>query len=119
MEKSKSLLEVYTFEMHTSTLVEVRGKINSDSVDQLTVQLDELLSKDRIHLVVDLSRVGGITAIGLMALVGERKRAVAAGGDIRLVAPLNPVRDVLMLSGLDLLFSIFPTDVEAVGSYTN
>ena len=110
-------MEVNVFEMHRATLVEISGRVDSTNASQLGDALNEQIDAGRHHLVVDLSRVEYISSAGLRELVAALKKVKALNGDLRLATPSERVREVLTLAGLDAIFQIFPTQVEAVGSY--
>ena len=50
-------------------------------------------------------------------MVRVLKRVKRTGGDLRIANPSERVREVLELAGLDSIFEIYPTQVEAVGSF--
>jgi anti-anti-sigma regulatory factor len=52
----------------------------------------------------------------LREIVSALKK-VRGHGDVRLAQPSPRVREVLEMAGLDTIFQIFPSQVEAVGSY--
>lgn len=52
-------------------------------------------------LVVDMSRTRFCDTAGLHALVGAHKRALAQGGEVRVVIPGVAVQRIFALTGLD------------------
>jgi anti-sigma B factor antagonist len=110
-------MEITISEMHRATLIEVSGRVDSTNANQLGVSLNAQIEAGRHHLVVDLSRVDYISSAGLRELVSALKRVKHLSGDLRLATPSDRVREVLVLAGLDAIFQIFPTQVDAVGSY--
>jgi anti-sigma B factor antagonist len=110
-------MEIIISEMHRATLAEVSGRIDSTNAAQLGDALNGQIEAGRHQLVVDLSRVDYISSAGLRELVAALKRVKTVNGDLRLATPSDRVREVLNLAGLDTIFQIFPTQVEAVGSY--
>ena len=110
-------MEITISEMHRATLIEVSGRVDSTNATQLGTSLNAQLEAGRHHLVVDLSRVDYISSAGLRELVSALKKAKHLNGDLRLATPSDRVREVLVLAGLDAIFQIFPTQVDAVGSF--
>ena len=110
-------MEIIISEMHRATLAEVSGRIDSTNAAQLGDALTGQIEAGRHQLVVDLSRVDYISSAGLRELVAALKRVKTVNGDLRLATPSDRVREMLNLAGLDTIFQIFPTQVEAVGSY--
>lgn len=111
-------MDITVSTMKRATLLEVNGRVDSSNATQLADALNEQIDAGHHMLVVDLSRVEYMSSAGLRELVAALKKARrATGGDVRL-ASLHPrVKEVFGLAGLDTIFHIYPTQVEAVGSY--
>lgn len=104
--------------MKRATLVEVNGRVDSTNANQLGDVLNQQLDAGHHMLVADLSGVEYMSSAGLRELVAALKKAhKTQGGDLRLACPSPRVKEVLELAGLDTIFHIYPTQVEAVGSY--
>lgn len=110
-------MEITLSEMRRVTLVEVSGRVDSSNATQLGETLRGQIDAGRHQLVCDMSRVGYVSSAGLRELVSALKHSRQVNGDIRLATPSERVREVLTLAGLDTMFQIFPTQVEAVGSF--
>jgi anti-sigma B factor antagonist len=65
-------------------------------------------------IVVDMSRTEFCDSAGLSVLVRAHKRALAEGGDLRLVARSPAVLRILSLTGLDQAMRLFPGVGDAV-----
>ncbi len=100
------------------TLVEVRGRVDSSNADELGEVLSKEIENGHTHIVLDLAGVEYMSSAGLREIVSALKRAKrGSGGDVRLAQPSYRVREVLEMAGLDTILQIYPTQVEAVGSY--
>ncbi len=110
-------MDIHVSELHRATLIEVNGRIDSTNAQQLGNTLNEQIDAGRYQLVIDLSGVEYMSSAGLRELVAALKRVKRNNGDLRIAVPSDRVREVLDLAGLDVIFQIFPTQVEAVGSY--
>lgn len=117
LTEGEVLMEINVFEMHRVTLIELSGRVDSTNANQLGETLNEQIDAGRYQLVVDLSRVDYISSAGLRELVAALKRVKQSNGDLRLTTLTPRVRDVFAVAGLDAIFQIFQTQVEAVGSY--
>ena len=60
-------------------------------------------------VIVDLTNLAYIDCSSLGVLVGARERAQLAGGDVLLAGPRGAVARVLLLTGRDRVFSVFPS----------
>ncbi len=99
------------------TLVEVSGRIDSMNANELGDALTAEIERGGKQIVLDLAQVSYMSSAGLRELVAAYHRLQDVGGDLRLAQPSSRVQDVLEMSGLDTIFQIFPTQVDAVGSY--
>lgn len=99
------------------TLVEIRGRVDSSNADELGEVLTKEIENGHTHIVLDLAGVEYMSSAGLREIVSALKRAKRSAGDVRLAQPSYRVREVLEMAGLDTILQIYPTQLEAVGSY--
>lgn len=110
-------MDVSVKEMARTDLVVVEGRVDSVTAPELGEALNAQIDGGKKNLVVDLSEVDYMSSAGLRELVSALKRVKPMGGDLRIAAPSERVREVLELAGLDSLFKVYDDQVEAVGSY--
>jgi anti-sigma B factor antagonist len=110
-------LEITISEMKRVHLLEVGGRVDSMSANELGEALNGVIDKGHSHVVVDLRDVEYMSSAGLREMVSSLKKVQKAGGDLRIANPSERVMEVLELAGLDTIFKIYPTQVEAVGSF--
>lgn len=111
------MLDFRVSEQNHVTLIEVSGRIDSMNAGDLGAVLSEEIARGRRHIVLDLAQVSYMSSAGLRELVAAYRKLQDLSGDLRLAQPSSRVQDVLEMSGLDTIFQIFPTQVDAVGSY--
>jgi len=99
------------------TLVQVHGRVDSMNANQLGEALSGEIDDGHTRLVLDLSGVDYMSSAGLREIVNALKKVKRATGDLRIAQPSERVREVLEMAGLDTIFHIYATQVEAVGSY--
>lgn len=92
------------------TVVEVEGEMDV----QVIPLLADLVGGDATRVVLDLHGVSFMDAQGLGSMVDTHRRALAAGGSVRLVAPSSSVRRLLALTGCDRMFRTFDSLDQAV-----
>ncbi|HEV3003162.1 MAG TPA: STAS domain-containing protein [Pirellulales bacterium] len=78
---------------------------------------DELLAAGQPRAVLDLGRVALIDSTGLEWLLTSQEKFVQRGGAIKLAAPNQLCRDILLATGVDRHFEVFADAVAAVGSF--
>ena len=91
-------------------IVKVAGEMDVQTVAMVA----DLVDSDTTHVVLDLRMVTFIDAIGLGLMVGTQRRALEAGGGVRLFAPSRSVRKLLMLTGCARMFRTFDSLDQAV-----
>jgi anti-sigma B factor antagonist len=92
------------------------GGLDGTRATALREQLLRMLRPASSRLVLDLSRVNHVDALGLAVLVGTERRARLLGGSLRLAAAKPAVGMAVRAAGLDRLLEIFPTVQSAVSS---
>lgn len=110
-------MEIKTSELKRVSLFEISGRIDSTNATELGEALNAAIDAGRSFLVVDLSDVDYMSSAGLRELVTALKKVKKGTGDLRLAEPSERVAEVLELAGLDTIFSVYATQVEAVGSF--
>lgn len=110
-------MDITVSEMKRVTLVEINGRIDSTNATRLGDALNEQIDAGRHQVVVDLAQVEYMSSAGLRELVSAVKKLRNLNGDLRIASPSPRVKEVLDIAGLDAIFQVFPTQVEAVGSF--
>jgi anti-sigma B factor antagonist len=85
--------------------IAVKGEIDLASAPDLLRRLDQAIDAAAGGRVeVDFHGVSFIDSTGLGVLVAGRRRAVAHGGEVRVLHPRDNVRSVFEITGLDKVF---------------
>jgi anti-anti-sigma factor len=98
-------------------ILEFRGRPEAPNVSVLRDQVQALIEAGEPLLVLDLSRVSDLDSAWLGELVACRERVRKHDGVIKIVAVRGP-RDLLVASGLDRLFEIYPDEEQALDSFS-
>ncbi len=110
-------MEIATQEYKRVAVVSVTGRVDSSTAPELDSQLTQLVDGGKNHIVLDLKDVEYMSSAGLRAMVSTLKKVKRVNGDLRLANPSARVEEVLRLAGLTSIFSIHPTQEEAVASF--
>jgi anti-sigma B factor antagonist len=86
-------------------VLEVAGEIDITTAPRFRARLIELIGGSR-SIVVDLHSVGFIDSTGLGVLIGARRRLGEVGGELSLVIPPGPIRDLFAVTDLEGIFTI-------------
>lgn len=111
------MVEFQVSEIEHVKLIVVNGRIDSMNAGELGDVLSDEIGRGSRRIVLDLSNLSYMSSAGLRELVSAFRKLQEVSGDLRLAQPSSRVQDVLEMSGLDTIFQIFPTQVDAVGSY--
>ncbi len=110
-------MDIRTSELKRVTLFEINGSIDSTNATELGEALSAAIDAGRTQIVLDLKQVEYMSSAGLRELVNALKKVKRGTGDLRLASVSPRVLEVLELSGLDTIFQIYESQVEAVGSF--
>jgi anti-anti-sigma factor len=117
-------------------LIEIAGKTDSASSDELLGKLLEVIDEGARYLLLDLSKIPYISSAGLRVLheVFEKLRKLApeenekemyekirdgsfTSPHLKLLNPTKEVLEVLKMSGFDMLVSIEDNQKKAIASF--
>ncbi len=90
------------------------GEVDIFTAPQFKECLVDLLDSGVRRLVIDLAEVTFIDSTALGVLIGGVRRVHGAGGAMTIVVATRPVERVLTVTGLDRVFSMYPTRAEAL-----
>jgi anti-sigma B factor antagonist len=95
------------------TVVSVAGEIDVYTAPILREALDKQIALGHGNLIVDLDDVTFMDSTGLGVLVGRLKRVRGQSGSLRLVCTQERVLKVFKITGLDKVFAVYESLVEA------
>jgi len=99
------------------SIMQVKGRIDSDTAPELDSALSNLLNSNRNKIVLNLQAVDYLSSAGLRALVKALKDAQKSGGDLRLVSVSEPIEIILRTVGMMQMFKLFSTSEEAAAGF--
>jgi anti-sigma B factor antagonist len=110
-------MEISTNEIKRVTVVAVNGRVDSATAPDLENALKHLVDADKSQIVLDLTDVDYMSSAGLRAMVSTLKSVKRVNGDLRLANPSARVAEVLRLAGLTSIFSVYPSQTDALNSF--
>ncbi len=97
------------------TIVEVRGFINfGESAQRFSAYLEELLDAGMPVVLIDLSGIDHVDSTGLGELVGYLQRFEKEGRRLALLRPHTRVLNLLRLTRLNEIFSVYDDREDAI-----
>jgi len=111
-------MEVKTKQLKRVDIVEVQGRVDSNTAIQLEDAFKAITGADRFRIVVDMQQLEYMSSRGLRALITARNETRRWNrGDLRLCNMPTRIKEVFDLAGLTPLFKIYDNSVDAVGSF--
>ena len=105
-------------------LVNIRGKIGSETIDTFKNQLESIISEGHTNIVMSLKEVTYINSMGLGVLASLLRKVKKDGGDIKLYGVPSGILDLLKLTRLIKQegniasgFELYETEEEALKSF--
>ena len=98
------------------TVIDVSGEVDLFTAPKLRERIVELVDAGQYRIAVNMEGVEFMDSTGLGVLVAGLKRVKDKDGTLALVAPREPVRRVLHITGLDEVFPISDTLQDATGA---
>ncbi|MGB1287616.1 MAG: STAS domain-containing protein [Aggregatilineales bacterium] len=111
------MVDVNVSNHNNVTLIEVSGRIDSMTANQLGDALGTEIDGGNVNVVLDLSHVDYMSSAGLREIVTALKKVKRSQGNMVLAQPSDRVREVLEMAGLDTIFRIFAGQDEAISSF--
>jgi len=113
-----SKLEVSKQELRRCDVVRVKGRVDSGSVGDLKAAFDAITEAGRFKIILNMSQISFMSSAGLRQLIETMKTCKRFNrGDLVLAELPQNLKDVLELAGLNTIFKVYETEVEAVGSF--
>jgi anti-sigma B factor antagonist len=95
-------------------IVAVSGEVDVYSAPALKDNITEILQSGVTTLILDLTGVAFLDSTGLGALVEARAATSDAGGSLPLVCSQDRILKLFTITGLDGVFTIYPSIGDAV-----
>jgi anti-sigma B factor antagonist len=107
--------KVYTTQDgHAVVVLNPVGRLDITTAWQFRLKLQECMSKQSRHVVVNLSQVSFIDSSGLTSLVAGMRDADKARGSFRICNVHTEAKLVFEVTMMDSVFEIFDTEEEAL-----
>ena len=98
----------------STALISLAGEVDLYTAPEFKQQLLEVIASGAQTVVVDLSNTTFIDSTTLGVLVGGVKRLREKDGQLALVCDDRNITKIFEITGLDRVFSIYPTRDEAL-----
>ena len=97
-----------------TAVVAIAGELDTHTADRVATKLREAMAEDACCIVVDLFETSLVDSVGLGVLASTARLVKSKGGTFVVAADDPRFLRTLKITGLDRLFDVEPTLVEAV-----
>ncbi len=95
-------------------MISLGGEVDLYTAPEFKAQLLDVISKGGTQVIVDFTDTTFIDSTTLGVLVGGVKRLRTNDGELSLVCSDRNITKIFEITGLDRVFTIYPTRAEAV-----
>ncbi len=111
-------MEIKTTNYKSCDVVEMGGRIDSDTAPQLTEAFKALTDDGRYNLVFDMGKVEFISSTGIWVLMETQKVCKKhKNGELVITNVNEKIQHSLDLAGLKHFFTFFDNVTDAVGNF--
>jgi anti-anti-sigma factor len=111
-------MEITTKQLRRSDLVTLKGRIDASTAKDFATTMNDLINAGHYHIILNLKEVTYISSAGLGELIDAQKKCKhLSRGQVVLTEIPERIVEILELAGLKQLFTIYESEVEAVGSF--
>jgi len=107
-------MEIIVEKKNAISILKLNGRLDTGSSAFLAEKLTKLIEQNERRIVVDFTDLSFISSSGLRVLLMAGKRLKSTDGNLVLSALQNHVKDVFDVAGFTMLFSMYPSQEEAL-----
>jgi anti-anti-sigma factor len=100
-------MQFTTYQIESITVVDIKGRIDAASADNLHASLTTLLHEGHIHLIINCLEVEFLSSGGMRAFLLASKDLQKVGGTILYCNFNEIIQEILRLSGMSKYFRHF------------
>jgi anti-sigma B factor antagonist len=109
--------EITTSDAQAVSVVYLKGYLDAHTAQEFEKSLQDLIGRQRVHIVVNCFDLRYISSAGLGVFMGFIEDVRSKGGDIKLAELSEKVFRVFDLLGFPVLFEIFTREADAVAKF--
>ena len=110
-------MEITTEERAGMSVLALTGRIDTAAAPDLERELNKLIAEGNRKILVNFANVTYISSGGLRVLLATAKKLRSPGDRFGLSSLSPEVNKILKLAGFTTIFSIFPSDGDAVDQW--
>lgn len=100
------------------TILKLSGEMHGGQENlELVDIVKDLASRDKLDIVINLSKVKWISSTGLGILVSARSSLAKEGGIVKICEPNDRILGILQVTRLNVIFDVYDSEDEAIASF--
>ena len=99
------------------TVVRFEGNLDTNTAPEAQERLDALLDQGSNMVLIDFEALDYISSAGLRVLLATAKKLRGSSGKLHMCSLNEMVTEVFEISGFSTIFSVFPTESEALEEF--
>jgi len=109
-------MEINEKKVKDITVLALSGRLDTLSSGMLDEKLKEIINNNVNKISIDFSELDFISSSGLRVLLTTAKKVKSSNGRLALSTLKEQVKEVFDVAGFTMLFSIFPSQQDALNS---
>lgn len=110
-------MEIIQTKSDSATILKLEGRLDTNTASLFEEKLMGLISNNENKIVVDFAQLDFISSSGLRVLLMAGKKLKTINGKLGLCALREHVKEVFDVAGFTMLFSMFPSQEEAIKNF--
>ncbi len=110
-------MEITTKNLENAAVLAIAGRIDTATAPALEQAINEEIDRQHRHLLLDFAGVSYISSGGLRVLLATAKKLKNPGDRFALCSLSPEVMKILKLAGFTSIFSIHPSEGEALAGW--
>ncbi|MDD1683274.1 MAG: STAS domain-containing protein [Methanoregula sp.] len=107
-------MEITTTSRDSATIVSIAGRVDTASAPVLEAAINKEIETGHRNVLLNFSRVSYISSGGLRVLLATAKKLKSPADKFAICGLSSEVHKILKLAGFTSIFSIYPTEGEAL-----
>jgi anti-sigma B factor antagonist len=101
-------------------ILELKGNyVGGDETDDLRDEIKKISEEGNTKLIIDLGEVSYLNSSALGVLIAAHANYAKRGGKIKLCQLNKNIENLFVITKLSLIFDSFPSQVEAIASFSD
>lgn len=109
----------YDFEEEQGIMVvRLDGRLDATSAPQLDTKLSEQIDAGKSRILLDFGKVEYLSSAGMRLLLSDTRRLKGQGGQLGICSINDDVMEIIKVAGFERILNIYPTESQALQSFT-